>query len=498
MKLELSNKIKTIIILKYFIIIFIIQLLLISNNTDIGKLVYYNIDEYAFYGSISRIYNGIIDTNLRLIFGTGFFNYGWLYFLISFILALPGFIIDNESLILIGPRLFSALSSMFSLYFLLKILNFFNVDFYKSFLTLLFISLLPGFWSSAIIFHPDWPYLMLIIISFYYLIKDNFLFGNKYLKAVFFFSLAVSIKIQAIIFVFLLFLYVIIKKKPFLFILKNFILILSSIIFIRLLTNPYLFNSEGLTEFYKDFQTGSSSDLNLNDYLNLYKTKLSVISKYYIDILILIILGYYNFVFLKQKSANKFNIILFLNLIISFLYTFFIVVHPFEHYYLPIIILFILNTTIASKGYKTYLPILLIICLTQLFNKFNTLHNIFFYKTPQSLILKTNKVTDWCIYNDCNKSNILVYGHITFDFKKAKINYSNIHRGYGDFDKSLLYEYNNHNPGIPITKDFFLLSKDSIDSKLVQQIIAIAEKEGYKKIQEDEFNVFFKYLGNSF
>ena len=73
-------------------------------QTEIYSLYLHNIDEFAFHDSLLRILSGIKNLDIRIFFGTGYFNYGFLYFFGVFVFVFHNTHMNEPSLIMNGVQ----------------------------------------------------------------------------------------------------------------------------------------------------------------------------------------------------------------------------------------------------------------------------------------------------------------------------------------------------------------------------------------------------------
>jgi hypothetical protein len=181
-------------------------------------------------------------------------NYGTPYFIAALILSLPGQILNNDTLFLMGPRLVAALSALGTVYVLYKSLKHYtteNVALTFSFL----LCLTPAFWTMTHAFRPDWTLAVSILLCAYYLLKDKGQFTTSFWKGVLCYGVALATKTQAIMFLPIIMAY---TFYPFLFepfhpskpiilnALKRLIKSLAMIITSFVIINPHVLHPVGL------------------------------------------------------------------------------------------------------------------------------------------------------------------------------------------------------------------------------------------------------------
>ncbi len=489
------------------ILICLVTLVLLSilcaQNLNLHTLILTNGgDEWAFHGSLSRIHKGIVNQDLRLFFGTGFFNYGYLYFFFNYALSSIFFFLNTIEFTILVPRLISTVSAIISLVFLYKI--FINNQPKKNApLVLLLIISMPAFWINAIIFHPDWLFVCMLIISIYYLNLDDFKISKNYWIAIIFFSIAFSIKIQVIIFFPILLIYQIIANK--LNFIKGIKIILFSffIIFVfRLITNPYLLHPEGFNAFiigFKADMVSNKTNHGQGGTISIFN-KIEMIHNNYFNFIIIFIAcitSLYSVLNLFKSNNQKLTSILALNFLLALIYLLFFVNKSWQHYYLGVILLAIINLEnfIFSylKQYYTLLFSLLILSQSLNYTVYSTLvKNVF--KSDDDIIpfrnipvLLEKKVSP--------KSHILIVGEASFNFEQLGLSYDNIHLVYGPlnsgyFDKTSQLASTYHNFGF-VEKDFIILSKLNKSENLINEELAML-KLNYTLLNNEKAFMIFK------
>lgn len=451
-----------------FILLSGILIYLDSLQTQLYSLYFHNIDEFAFHGSLLRILSGIKNFDPRIFFGTGFFNYGFLYFFSVFGITSTFLIFDNSDFSVLLPRLFSSFFAIGSLNILYKIFKIKSSNNIICLLPIILIITFPAFWYNAIVFHPDWPYTFFILYSLYFLYKDEYSISRNYYFSIIAFSIAFSLKIQSIVFLPIVFLYTItISNRS----LKGKIKLFSySLIFIflcRIVTNPYLLHPDGLEEFIEGYKAIMvSNETNHGEGDVTFLDKIKMLNGWYLNITLLIfsiiimLNSLYLYLFKKDYSLNKqLSITVMLNL----LYLLFFVNKAWQSYYLPCfcLVVIIIHFFVLEKYAKRYVMVFSIfICLNLGLHfenydefiykyKFNHNKDLIYFKSSNYILKKYVKPHD----------NILIVGYGVVDFNELGLKYENIHYTYGNFELRHILNYNNHYPGRNVSKNFVLVSK---------------------------------------
>jgi hypothetical protein len=326
----------------------------------------------------------------------------------------------------------------------------------------------PAFWFNAIVFHPDWPYAFFILYSIYFLFKDENSIGRNYYLSIIAFSIAFSLKIQAIIYLPIIFLYVIsVLNFSLKFKFKIFIYSLMVIFITRIVTNPYLLHPEGLAEFIQGFKADMlSNKTNHGGGDVTFLDKIKMLHNWYFNIVLLILSliillnRLYQYLFKKDYTLiNQLSITILVNLA----YLLFFVNKAWQNYYLLCFTLIIiaLHFFILEKYPKRYLLLFSVFIFLNIGMQFE-----FFYESIYKFKFYQNK--DLSYFKSSNlilkkyvkpNDNILVVGYGIVDFTVLGLKYENIHYVFGKFETRHLLNYNNHYPGKNIIKNFVLVSK---------------------------------------
>ena len=410
-------------------------------NLDIGFLQLVTLDEYAFHNSLINMFEGVMEFNLKKIFSFSFYSYGFIFFLINLMFTFPFFLFDYTEMTIYFPRIVSTLFAVGSLY-IIYIFTLNRSSKLVSYLIMLLILTMPGFWKNAFWFHPDWMMTFFILLGIYFYSKDNFDYKKYFWYGTLSFGLAISSKIQAITFYPFLFFYIFYEN----FNLKNFynfkskvILLIKSVIFtiiIFILTNPYILYPLGFEAWLVDFADNMKSNNTNHGAGEILKWKEKItnaINAYYFTFTIFVILVFLiTFNSIKYFLSRKKNIlnVISLYVLINLIYLIFFVNKAWQHYYLSVLIpsslLFIIR---SKKMQKFILPLFIIINFISYFEQHK---KNFFYNpiTVQHLQMSQSLVDIFSGRVDKN-TNILIDAYVPFDFKLLNIGYKNIHIIYG-------------------------------------------------------------------
>ena len=173
---------------------------------NIGFLSIFSIDEYSYHGSLLNMYEGLISFNIKKMFSFGFFSYGFGFFFLNMIATLSFFARDNIEMTIYIPRVINSLFAIGSIWYIYCISKHFSSKISAILISLIILSM-PGFWRNAFIFHPDWMMTFFLILTIYFLVKDNWEFKRFFWLGSLVFGMAIATKIQAITFYPILFTY---------------------------------------------------------------------------------------------------------------------------------------------------------------------------------------------------------------------------------------------------------------------------------------------------
>lgn len=265
------------------------------SDSHIGFLTLHSLNEYAFQNSLQYMYDSLMIGKLSGVFGYGFYQYGFIYFFLNFLVALPGFLTNNYTWAIIVPRLLTSLFGILLLIFAFRFARLFLSVTPSVLVTACFASL-PAFLYGSTWFHPDVPFTCFLVATAYFLARDSWQFGRYYHFAVIALALAITFKYQAITMLPLLGIYVFydhirgFRVHDLLSPLRRLFLSLSIVAGFFVLGNPYIFHPMGWRAFSTAFMdnlrlakegVGETIDLN---------TKISYsLGEYYTNIIFLFI-----------------------------------------------------------------------------------------------------------------------------------------------------------------------------------------------------------------
>jgi len=413
-------------------------------HLNIGFLSFVENDEYVFHRSLINMFEGVIELNLKKLFSFHLYSYGFIFFLINLIFTFPFFLFDNTEMTIYFPRIVTALFAIGSLY-IIYIFTLNRSSKLVSYLIILFILTMPGFWRNAFWFHPDWMMTFFILLSIYFYSKDNFDCKKYFWYGTLSFGFAISSKIQAITFYPFLFFYIFYEnfnlKNFYNFKSKIFLLIKSTffIIVIFIITNPYILHPLGFEAWLVDFADNMKSN-NTNhgsgEILEWNEKITNAINAYYftfnIFVILVFLITFNSIKYFLNKKKNILNVIS-LYVLINLIYLIFFVNKDWQHYYLSVLIASSLLFIIQSNKMKYILLLFIIINFSLSIEQHK---KIFFYNpiTEQHLQMSQSLVDIFSGEVDKN-TNILIDPYVPFDFKSLDLTYKNIHIIYGVLSK---------------------------------------------------------------
>ena len=473
-------------------IVFVILAYVNYRHLNIGFLSLVELDEYAFHHSLINMFEGVMGLDLKKLFSYYLYSYGFIFFLINLIFTFPFFLFENTEMTIYMPRIVSSLFAVGSLFIIYKISRKLTNNL-SSYLIILLVLSMPGFWRNATWFHPDWMMTFFILLSIFFYSKDEFNIKKCFWYGTLAFGFAISTKFQAITFYPFLFFYVFYEN----FILRNIYNLKSKIILlikavsltviIFIATNPYILHPLGFEVWLVDFvgnmksnniEYGNGIALNWDE-----KIRNAINSYYYITINFIILIFLLLLSFIKYFTNNKKNIIHVISfyVIINLVYLIFLVNKDWQHYYLSIMISSTLLFAIQDKIIKYILPIIIILNFSLSFEQHK---KNFRYDPITEEHLKMSKSLVNIFEDNVDKNtNILIDPYVPFDFKSLGIDYKNIHIIYGTLSEKYLIEEDWHQvyPSFVFfsEKDFIVIKKNSLyfDS---QNFVNRVDKDEYE------------------
>lgn len=347
----------------WFLVVTIILFLINSTYTDIVFLQLHSIDEYVFYGSVRHMLDSLLSGDLRGIFGFGFYQYGFIYFLINMLAAAPGIVLEQTWLAILAPRL---ISSSFAIGSLVLVYKLFLVKFDKLTSTLAASLLLsfPAFWYNATWFHPDWAMAFFVIGFVYFLYKDSWQFKKNFWLGIASYALAIAFKYQAITFFPILGLYIfypLLNRLQFEGLVKNlkiFLFSISIIVGTFIVLNPYILHPIGWNAFSTSFvqnmasnaaNHGSAADVTISDRITFAIEDYYMFSALFFALTALAI--WYAYRFFSDRKPSMYAVVA-ITYLVNIVYLFVFVNKAWQHYYLAIFPIALLLLIPTLQRYK--------------------------------------------------------------------------------------------------------------------------------------------------
>lgn len=264
-------------------------------NIEVGYLQLYSLNEYAFLASLSYMYESLIIGKWSGLFAYGFYQYGYVYFFLNFVAALPGLWTENYSWAIAAPRIVTSVFGVGLLYLVYRFALLY-VPTISALLTAAIVASLPAFLFGSSWFHPDIVFTFFIVASVLYLARDNWRFEGYFQTAVIAFALAVACKYQAITAVPLLGMYIYydhlrtFRLTSLLLPTKRLILSLITILGVFIVCNPYIFHPMGWNVFYTALTWNINHVTSSAVEIVSFGTKVSYsLSDFYINVIFLFI-----------------------------------------------------------------------------------------------------------------------------------------------------------------------------------------------------------------
>ena len=459
-----------------------------------------SIDEYSFHLAILKMYEGLIFLDLRSLFTFGFYSYGFNFFFLNMLMSYPFLGEYGNNYAYVIPRILNSTFLILSLILILKVIK---TEFKKNNLpilfTLLFIISMPGIWTYAVLFRPEYLMTFFLILSILFFAKAEEDFNKNFYLAVVFLGFAVSIKIQALTAGFIVILFFInsyIKYKSFLAITRNGIFTIMILAIVFIVNNPYVINPNGFDAWLYSFEANMLSNETNHGSGNIgYFDRLNdaVFTNFFpISIYILIFISsiFYSFKRLDKKVSTLNYIAIYI--LSNFIYLLFFVNKGWGHYYLPLIILspILLIAVIKNLLKITFLrkteslmyaliliPNLIIFAGENINNIENRINNKIIsldsgLEKYQNLeIIKSNQIKIFFNGIDLDNKIVLASPYINFPKNDLLDNYKNFYTIFNP----LSFEVSNSIDKAGKEYDYIFLSKEDIyfknDSNLSEDIL---------------------------
>ena len=352
MKRFFQNQSSLLVILLFFSVMIWINL----SWSKLSILEMKSIDEYAFHGSLLRVYEGLISFDVKKMFSHGFYSYGSIFFIINVLATFPWLEETGSSLAIITPRLINTLFMAVSLYIMTKLVEQFHKNLFDKILALFFVILMPGIWINAMWFHPDYMMITFLMASIYMLFRSNKIGDGFYWLSVLFWGISVAVKVQAVTFapVLIWSVWIMIRNKSGS---EHFVKILISsfvtIVIIFIILNPYVLHPKGANAWFQFFvsniESNASNHGRVGELSLLFKIK-NAIELFYTPLVLFIVMLFLSLIAIYKEWKSKqlrLSGMAAIYILPNSLYLLIFVNKAWHHYYLPI---FIMSPLVFSFG----------------------------------------------------------------------------------------------------------------------------------------------------
>lgn len=443
-------------------------------NLDIAMLQLHSLDEYAFHNSLETMFEGLRTHSFSKLFAFTFYNYGFGFFALNLIPASIFLAIGSYAGSILSPRLVTSVFALASAYLLQRIAKD-AANKVVGIWALLFLLAMPGFWTNATWFHPDWMMTSFLLGTLWFLLRDAGRIDRNFWYAVVSFGLAISLgKIQAVTFAPLLALYMFpptcFKGGRTVLWRKARLGARAAVIVVGLflVTNPYLIHPKGLhaflAMFHENMESNATNHGSFVDVGLLDKFQQAILPYYLPWIGVVLLLGVA--ASLLVRSAREEREWLFGALAATFLlnlaYVLFTVNKAWPTYYLPIICM---GIPLLAKGAallpQRYLhlflwPALLVqvvshardyksVVIDPMGNRSNPSYQV---------QLASRDFLKKALTGISPSSHVLVSPYTGFDFPSVGLKFSNVHVIYGSLSHDKLTD--------PVQMDYVILRNDDV------------------------------------
>ena len=187
-----------IFIITYAVIIIFQQNLLISSSFPI--LPMREVDDFAFQHSINKLHIALSNFDFVKFFSCNDYGYGSIFWILNAIISYPGYLVQNDQLIIISPRMLSLFFGVLSLFYVYKISKKYTSNLAIQLSVPTVLVLMPEFAFMCLRFHTHSQLLFFSVLCFYFATnyRDESFVIRKILFAM---ALAIGTKINALILV---------------------------------------------------------------------------------------------------------------------------------------------------------------------------------------------------------------------------------------------------------------------------------------------------------
>ena len=473
-------------------------------------------DEFPQILQFENMFEGALTLNIKQFFAFGFYNYGFIYYVLNLMVTAPFFALENYAYAIYAPRILNAIFVLLNVAMLYKVAKLF-LDAKNAFLLVLVFASMAGFWLGGFNIKPDFFQSFFILLCVYFLVMDSAKFGRNYIFGVVALGLGVGIaKFQAVMFIPLIYCYICLPcvfnfNKSNIFLTSKRLCASSAIIIaLWILTNPYIIHPRGANAWWNMFVLNMTSNAtNHGAYTtpSLSDKIFLVIDFYYFEIIVFfILLGICAWIlvrFLKGRDIKDSALVsIVCGFVVSLLYLLFFVNKTWASYYistiaLGVVILGIGGQMLKRHSTKFFIAILILQIFAGIAN--GTYKDVFSDKKDLNAIKSRSTLMISALKEVAPQGKIynVLTNNTAFAYLEIGLKPKNIFNVYGKLDKdSFVYDEWAKKPHtFAFTpKDFIVLFKDSAffgenihnDKHLASSIEVLKELDSaklpYKKV----------------
>lgn len=311
----------------------------------------------------------------------------------------------------------------------------------------LIVLTMPGFYRNALYFHPDWMMTFFIVLSIFFSAKDEFKLGKSFWLSVLMCSLAVSTKVQAIMFLPYIIIYILrsLEWSNIYSTLIKCILLSFKVLFFLItffvFTNPLVLHSIGrrafLNLFFLNLESNNSNH-GSGEVLSISSKIMNMMDFYdlgviFFTIFLFISIAFVLSLFKKEVKKSIFPLVA-VYILTNLFYLLIFVNQEWNHYYLPLFtvmpLLLVYFGFEKSRWNYIFLGVILIIQVTTHFDGY---HYVFrrgyndneLVKAPELEI--SESLIKTLAHEVDVSTNILISPFQPFDFESLGMDYRNVH-----------------------------------------------------------------------
>ncbi len=459
---------------------------------DLHTLVLRDIDEDAFQISIDRMWHGRSELNPMKSFSFGFYAYGWLFWLLPWLVGFFFWLQGNDAMLIFIPRLISALFGLISVVITYKTFRqFLNKD--ASILSASLVLLMTGFRRNTFWFHPDHMMTAFALLGFYFFTIDKSRYGKYFWRWSAAIGWAIWSKLAAIILLPVIAIYLAYglytKSLSWSESVKKGFISLGIIIFTYILLNPYVlhpiwFNaikSQFFIDLYSN-ATNHGGDPTSITPLSIY---LNVIEKYYFSrimwLAVFLLWMIWSYFEIRKREKSPIVLLSFSWVVVAFGYMLSAIHKERQHYYLfpamivPLIFLAVRFLPIRKQRWIIWLAFALqgfqqSPYIIGEFSRYVYIPDSTEYKHAVGLSQEIEKSA-----NLDGEKIVVIPNNLPFDYKTAWVPLEHVRKLYGNFTAEMVKGYKDPTRNVFFqVPDVIILTKDL-------PLFNLAKEEEYKK-----------------